>query len=645
MSTCSQYLYEFGPYLLDTAEKLLLRNGEPVRLTPKAFETLLALIERRGHLVKKDELMKVVWADAFVEESNLTNNVYALRKMLGQGENGKSYIETVPKRGYRFTAPVKELPPETLVVEKRTLTRVVTEETIADDSSPNPMISAGEAPAAARAPAQSGRRSKWAWVLTAVLLAVLSVGGFFIYRSLTAAPALQIQSIAVLPFVNESGNPDLEYISDGITDTLINSLSKLPNLTVKARGSVFRFKGRTVEPQQVAAALSVHAVLQGRVVQRGDDLTLYLSLVDGHNGDQLWGEQYTRKFSDLQALQSEIARDVSHKLRARLSGDDERRVSQAHTANAEAYQLFLKARFLFEKYQPQDLRKSLAYSQQAVALDPKFAAAWAYVAGGHLFLAGSPDFPPRESMLKAKEYALEAIALDDQLSNAHEVYGAILLRYDHDFVATEREFKRAIELDPSNASAYESYGGLLTILGRHEESLAAVRHAAEINPLSPGISTSTGFALTMARRYGEAIAQLKKAIELDAYFRLAHGGLALAYQMQGNYAESVEERAKFAELTGDEEGARFMRESFAAGGWQRYLHEMTRNRRAPQVPPQIKVAMYAELGENDKALETLNRMSEERASPLLWIKVDPRLDSLRSDSRFQDLLRRVGLTT
>lgn len=259
MSKVSQHLYEFGPYRLDTAEKVLLRDGEPVALTPKAFETLVTLVERSGHLVEKDELMKMVWSDSIVEESNLANNVYALRKLLGQGENGKSYIETVPKRGYRFAALEKELPPDALVIEKRTLTRVVTEETVADESPQPAMIGSGEALAVARSPAHSERRSKWPPVLTAVVILVMSVGGFFIYRSRTAAPTRQIQSIAVLPFVNESGNADLEYLSDGMTDTLINNLSKLPNLTVKARGSVFTFKGKTVQPQQIAASLSVQA--------------------------------------------------------------------------------------------------------------------------------------------------------------------------------------------------------------------------------------------------------------------------------------------------------------------------------------------------------------------------------------------------
>ncbi|MGH9880872.1 MAG: winged helix-turn-helix domain-containing protein, partial [Pyrinomonadaceae bacterium] len=345
MSTRPQHLYEFGPYRLDMAERLLLRNGEPVPLTPKAFETLIVLVERSGHLVEKDELMKVVWSDAFVEESNLTNNVYALRKLLGPGENGRSYIETVPKRGYRFTAPVKELSTEALVVEKRTLTRIVTEESVADDSPRQDVVGAGEALAVAHVPAHAELRSKWLWLLITLLAFALGISAFFIYRSLTAAPPSQIQSIAVLPFKNESGNADVEYLSDGVTESLINSLSQLSNLSVKAHSTVFRYKDKAVEPQAVAAELSVQAILTGRLVQRGDDLTLYLSLIDGRNGNQLWGQRYDRKLADLVALQNEIGHDVSRKLRARLSVGDKQKLEKKYTSNAEAYQLYLRGRY------------------------------------------------------------------------------------------------------------------------------------------------------------------------------------------------------------------------------------------------------------------------------------------------------------
>jgi TolB-like protein/DNA-binding winged helix-turn-helix (wHTH) protein len=591
----------FDEFTLDMARGCVLRSGQEVHLRPQAYEVLKYLVEHRGHLISKDRLIDEVWQGRAVTDGSLGKCIEEIRDALG--ENSKNYVRNVRGRGYIFDTDVVNAEAFAAIVrteELETVSVVIEHEDVSDE----PEVTTRTAlPSAGLVPHKGSKQiSRWLKAaLTVSGLLVIGVVAVIAYRYLardSSGPA-SIRSIAVLPFVNESGNSDLEYLADGMTDTLINNLSKLPNLTVKARGSVFRFKGTTVEPQQVAATLSVQAVLQGRVVQRGDDLTLYLALVNGLNGDQLWGEQYSRKMADLQALQNEIARDVSHKLRARLSGDDERRIAQDYTANTEAYQLYLRGRFHFEKFTPHDQRKSITYFQQAIALDPNFAAAYAYLAGGYSYLAGKQDFPRDETVLKAKEYALKAISLDERLSTAHEVFGSLLQRYDFDFTAAEREYKRAIELDPNNASAYESYGGLLTNLGRHDEALAEARRAAEINPLSASISSSIGFALVLARRYDEGIAQLQKALELDAYFIQTHYALSIAYQMQRNYAESVEERAKITEILGDHQGARFIRDSFAAGGWRGFLKEMTENSRAPQAPPYIKATLYVELGEKE----------------------------------------------
>ncbi len=330
-------------------------------------------------------------------------------------------------------------------------------------------------------------------------------------------------------------------------------------------------------------------------------------------------------------VQNEIARDVSLKLGARLSGADERQLAKKYTENPEAYQLFLRGRYHLEKATPQDFKKSLDYFQQAIAVDPNFALAYAYLSVSY------GDEP-----LKAKEAALKAVSLDDQLPTAHDALGTILERFDYDYVGAEREFKRALELDPNNALALESYGLMLSSLGKHEEALAELRLAAEIDPLAPSLNTSYGSSLLRARRYDEAVAQYKKSLELNAYYIPAHYGLAVVYQIKGNYAESVEERAKIGEITDNPQAAAFVRESFANGGWQGFLRAMTGNPQAPKVPPYILATFYAELGEKDKAFAILNKLYEDHDF-LGSIKVDPRFDSLHDDPRFQDLLRRVGL--
>jgi TolB-like protein/DNA-binding winged helix-turn-helix (wHTH) protein/Tfp pilus assembly protein PilF len=632
-----------------------------VPLTPKAFETLVALVQRSGHLVEKDELMKVVWSDAFVEESNLTNNVYALRKMLGQGENGRSYIETVPKRGYRFTAPVKQVPPETLVVEKRTLTRVVTEETIADESEKRSLIGAGEALAVEPAPVlaeeylprtsktAANPRVAWAWLIVGLLSVSLAIAGFFIYRSLTAVPRGQIEAIAVLPFKNESGNPDVEYLSDGLSESLINKLSLLPNLSVKARSTVFRYKGKEVEPQRIASELSVEAIVTGRVVQRGDDLTLYLSLVDARNGNQLWGEQYNRKLTDLVAVQNEIARDVSHKLRARLSGADEQRVAKNYTENAEAYQLYLRGRYHAFRRTIPEREKAILYFQQAIVLDPSYALAYAGLADAYL-AALAADLPPSEFLPQARAAAQRAIEIDDTLAVAHAQLGFITFWYNWDWNASEIEMKRALELNPEAADAHLFYAHLLSNSGRHTEALAEAKRARELDPLDLRIKALEGQFLIHAGRTDEALTRLQETLDMDPDYLLAYMYRSSAYIDKEMYAEAVAEARKATEASGNRStyATGFLSYALAKSGKRAearsILDGLLKSSAEKYISPYTIALVYNGLGEHDEALSWLERAYAQRSAAMVFLKVEPKWNNLRADPRFKDLLRRVGLT-
>lgn len=483
------------------------------------------------------------------------------------------------------------------------------------------------------------RRALIAGALLAASL--LAVAGYF---HLTRKEKAAIESIAVLPFVNESDNTDAEYLSDGMTETLIGSLSQLPNLNVKARSSVFPYKGRETNAQTVGNELNVQAILTGRVVQRGQDLILYLELVDAQTGNQIWGEQYNRKQADLISLQSEIARDVSNKLRVKLSGADEQKLAKNYTENAEAYQLYLKGRFYWNKRTPDNFRKAIEYFNQALITEPNYALAYTGLADTYALLAVyTGGEPPREVIPKAKDAALKALSLDNNLAEAHAALGQILHNYDYDFDGAEREYKRAIELNPNYASAYQWYGELLAGLGRHEEALGKLRNALEIDSLSLIINRVFGFALYYARQYDASIAQLKKTVELDANLPGSHLDLYKAHWMKGNYAESVEELAKWSELLGKQQDASLMRESFAKGGCQGFLRAMTGTRRPSSLKSCNVAAFYAALGEKDKAIRELAEGYDKRESDIMWLKVDPQLDPLRDDPRFQDLLRRIGL--
>ncbi len=472
------------------------------------------------------------------------------------------------------------------------------------------------------------------------VLAVLLTAGFVGYRYFT--PGKHIESIAVMPFVNVSGNADVDYLSDGMTETLISSLSQLPNLNVKARSSVFRYKGKETNSQTIGKELNVQAILNGRVVQRGQDIILYVELVDAVTENSLWNQTYNKTMTNLVALQAEIARDVADKLKVKLSGADERKLAKKYTENAEANKLYLQGRFYWNKRTGEANRKAIELFNQAIAIDPNYALGYAGLADAHAGLSVYRGATPQESMPKAKDAALKALSLDDALPEAHTALGLILHLYDYDFAGAEREYKRAIELNPNYATAHQSYGNLVSNLGRDEETFAEFKQALEIDPLSLNINRNYGERLVFARRYDDAIAQLRKTLELDAGFVTARYSLAAAYQLKGSYAECVEELAKHQELIGEPQAAASVRESFARNGWQGFLRMVTEERLQFNSPWDNLAVFHTALGEKDKAIAELNKAYENRENFMVILKVDPRLDPLRDDSRFQELVKKVG---
>jgi len=485
----------------------------------------------------------------------------------------------------------------------------------------------------------------------AVLLLVAIGFGYWFYNRRWSKPA-QIESIAVLPFVNASGNADLEYLSDGITESLINSLSQLPHVSVKARSSVFRYKGKEVDPQQIAAELSVQAILNGRVVQRGDDLTLYLSLVDARTGNEIWGEQYNRKLADLVALQSEIARDVSQKLRARLSGADEQKLAKNYTQNTEAYQAYLKGLYYWNKGPAPGYEKSRDYFQQAVDLDPSYALAHSGLALYYSYAAANGLLPPDENWPKAEAEANKALALDETLAESYNPLAAIKLYYYRDWPAAERYFRRGIELDPNFAEIHNHYALCLFLFGRNEEALAEVQRAAELEPLSLRFNLSRAIILFFIRQYDRAIEQLRKTLELEPNFALAHELLGDAYEQKGMHREAIAEWAKALTLNGEGELASTIERSYAASDFEMAVRALAQKKlerlnekagRGDYVPAIEYVTAYTRLAEKEQAFAGLTKAVEERNRFALEIKVNPMFDGLRSDPRFQESLRRSGL--
>ncbi len=491
------------------------------------------------------------------------------------------------------------------------------------------------------------KNHKLGFGIAAILIfAAISFGYWFFANH--AADATPIESIAVLPFVNEGGNAEAEYLSDGMTESLISSLSQLPKLSVKARSSVFRYKGKDVRPQIIGKELSVQAVLLGRIVQRNDVLTLSLELVDARTENVVWSEQYNRRQTDLISLQSEIARDVSQKLQLRLSGAEELRVAKSHTQNPKAFQLYLQGRFYWNKRTGDGLKKSVEYFRQAIVEDPEYALAYAGLAESYVIFSGFAVSPPQEAYPKAKAAAKKALELDETLAEAHAALGLTLLAYEWKAAESSKEFRRAIELNPNYATAHHWYGNQnLLYTGQFEEAIAEMKRAHELDPLSLVINTDLGDTYFYARQYDKAIEQLRKTIEMDQNFYYAHYELGMAYEMKGAYAEAIAQYQKARQLNGDPRVPALLAHAFAASGKRdealKTLSELQEIANRQYVPAYNFAIVYAGLKDREQAFEWLEKSYQDRSSRMAILEVDPFLDNLRTDSRLANLINRVNL--
>ncbi|HXF40988.1 MAG TPA: winged helix-turn-helix domain-containing protein, partial [Blastocatellia bacterium] len=461
--------FQFGSFRLDACERVLLRDGRLVPLPAKVLSTLLLLVRNNGRVVEKEVLMNEVWPDEYVEEGNLAQHIFILRRALGESTEDPNYIETVPRRGYRFVA--KMIQPR----EK------------ADDEG--------------------------------------------------------IESLAVLPFVNASNDPNMEYLSDGITEGIMSSLSRLPQLKVMARSTVFRYKGAVIDPRDAGHSLGVRAVMMGTVQQLGEQLIISAELVDVEDGSRIWGEQYHRKSSDIFSLQDELASEISEKLRLRLSGEQKKKLTKRFTENREAYEFYLKGRYAWARRGIEDLRKGVEYFRQAIAEDSNYSLAHAGIADCLVLLGLFGADNPREIMPQAKAAAMKAISLDET-GEAYASLGQIKLIYDWDWTAAEADFLQAVRLSPTYPTAHQWHGEYLASMGLFDQGLPELKKARDLDPLSLIINTNLGLNFYWARRYDLAIAQLERALELEPNFPRAHLHLGMCYERKGMYQEAIAELEK-----------------------------------------------------------------------------------------------------
>ena len=502
--------------------------------------------------------------------------------------------------------------------------------------------SAGSQPAVV----PSRLRLKPAIPVAAALMILLCAAGFYWFHR-AGNPT---DSIAVLPFVNASGNPDMEYLGDGITESLINSLSQVPNLAVMSRNSVFRYKGRETDAQAAGQTLKVQAVLTGRVVQRGDGLSISAELIDVRNNRHLWGEQYNRKLTDILAVQEDISTEISEKLRFKLTGEEKKRLTKRYTQNTEAYQLYLLGRYHFNKRTPEGFDKGIEYFQRAIETDPNYAPAYAGLADTYNTLANFNFalLPPKEAWAKAKAAVGKALQIDDTLAAAHTSLAIGAFFYDWDWSNAGKEFKRALELDPSSSFTHHWYSHYLMTLGRTQEAFKVGQRALELDPLDLPINAHQGWYHLWTRQYDRAIKPLQKTIEMAPSFSVGQWYLGLVYEQKGAFRDAIAQFENCVRLTGGNPSmVALLGHAYAAANRrseaEAILQQLSALSKQKYVPSYPIAAIYAALGQKDEAFARLDRAYEERDSWMDYVGLDPRLDGLRSDPRFAGLLRRMNL--
>ena len=648
-------LYRFGPFHLDPAEHLLLRDGEPIPLRPKEFAVLLALVENHGHVLTKDELLQDVWSGQFVEEGNLNRQVSTLRRVLGDSPDDAQYVETVPKVGYRFLAPVEEIRDQSadIVIQRHTIARVVTEE---EDANGRDELKPAFEPTALLATNVSDKSASRRPLLALAAIVVLVLA---LTLALTArwtsrkSPEIKtvatVRSLAVLPFKPIGAEEENAYLGLGMADALITKLSNIREINIRPTSAVRKYDAPNQDPVAAGRELGVEAVIEGSVQRIGDRIRVTVQLVSVRGGAPLWAEKFDEQFTNIFAIQDRISGQVAGALTLTLNTAERELLTKRYTQNSEAYQLYLKGRYFWNKRTVDGLNKGITYFNEAVNKDPSYALAYVGLADSYSLLSDYRGLPPKEAYPQAKRAAMRAVELDERLAEAHATLAYIKTGYDWDWPGAEQEFRRAIELNPNYETAHQWYAEYLSGMGRHQEAIAEIRRAREINPLSLIINAVEVSVLCIAREYDQGIPQAQKALEMDPNFAETYEYLKRCYDQKGMYKEAIAARQTRRKLAGlDDRITPALREAAAATTakmyWQKRLEQdLEESKRELSVGFEL-AEIYAQLGKKDQAFAWLEKAFEERSFMMLYLKTAPNLDPLRSDPRYADLLRRVGHT-
>lgn len=600
----------FGSFRLDLRAAELQHNGTKTKLPEQPFQVPCELVEHPGEVVTREELRQRLWrSDTFVDfEHGLNTAVKRLRELLGDSAENPRYIETLPRHGYRLMVPVEKL-----------------------GASPAP-----------------GRRRKVWWAVSALLMVTVAVGVVSRQRLLESFRPVKIESLAVLPLENLSGNSEEEYFADGMTEALITELGKVSALRVISRQSVMQYKGTNKPVPKIARELDVSAVVEGSALRIGDKVRITTQLIQANPERHLWSESYERNLSDVITLQREVAQAITREIRVSLTPQERQSLANARPVSPEAYEAYLKGRYHTDRFTVEDIRKARVWFQRAIENDPHYAPAYAGLANTYRLPPGAWDSSVRESYETARGLAQKAIDIDSTLAEAHVLLSNIKSEYDRDWAGAEEESKRAISINPSDAYAHVQYAELLSELTRHDEAIREAKSALQLDPVSLSANCELGYTLYWARRYGEATEQFQKTLELDRNYPRTYFGLGRTYLEKGMGPEALLALEKGNSL-------------FVAGnnpdGILGYAYGALGDRgKALKIVDQLKILrdqgdpdatfylarVYTGLGDKDRALESLRQAYEEHYPSMEVIKSDPQFDRLRSDPRFQAMLRRMN---
>lgn len=621
--------YQFGQFELDEEARSLLRDGDPVPLTAKVFDTLAVLVRNHGRVLERDELLATIWPGAVVEEANLTQNVSTLRKALGDNSKDCRLIATVPGRGYSFVALVLEVPKPGLCNGNAT------------DRSESVEAPPPELPGIPR-------RSATAWFGILLAAGILLIGLVRHQRS-TSTSSERIHSLAVLPFENLSGDPDQEFFAAGMTEQLITDLSKMHALRITSRTSAMQYRHplRKSLPE-IARELGVEAIVKGSVMRSGGEVRITAQLIESKVDRYVWGESYKRDLSKALDIQREVAAAIANQIRVTVTNAERAQLAVRRPVDPEVNDLVLRGQYYADQFTQASLKKAEDYFKQAIAKDPAYAPAHAGLA--YVYRSGATaDMPPRQVMPKSKMEAEKALQLDETLADAHVSLAYTLIYYDWDWPEAEKHLRRAVALNPSAADAHLVYASYFQALARTAEALAEVRIAEALDPLSLPVQQMLLFSLVGSRQYDAALAQFRRTIEREPNFAAGYLIAALAYTEKGEMRQALEAVEKAEQIEPSITTKTIAAHVHAAKGnrekAEQLLKELTERRMRGYVCPYEIAHAYVKLSDNKRAFAWLEKGRQERADCMVWLLVEPWMDPLRSAPEYQELIRYIGLAT